>query len=131
MSKTGCEARIKFKFDKEYQYWKVEKFHAEHNYEMVKSTQVPYMRSYRKINELDEIKIKSMHNSRIATNRMMRIFVNDDGSIKNIGFISKDLYNFINRIKREEVKDGDAETVMAYLYGKQESDPFFCTSYER
>ncbi|KAL4303519.1 hypothetical protein GQ457_10G011920 [Hibiscus cannabinus] len=102
----------------------------EHNHEMVKPTQVPYMRSFRKINELDEIKIKSMHNSGIAPNRMMRNFVNEAGSSKNVGFISKDLYNFLDRIKREEVKDGDAETVMAYLYGKKESDPFFSDGYK-
>ncbi|KAL4341367.1 hypothetical protein GQ457_08G024570 [Hibiscus cannabinus] len=131
MSRTRCEARIKFKFDEEYQYWKVEKFHAEHNHEMVKPTQVPYMRSFRKINELDEIKIKSMHNSGIAPNRMMRNFVNEAGSSKNVGFISKDLYNFLDRIKREEVKDGDAETMMAYLYGKKESDPFFFVRHTR
>ncbi|KAL4383302.1 hypothetical protein GQ457_15G015820 [Hibiscus cannabinus] len=132
MCKTGCEARIKFKFDEEYQYWKVEKFHAEHNLEMVKPTQVPYMRSFRKINELDEIKIKSMHNSGITPNRMMRNFVDEAGSSKNVRFISKDLYNFLDRIKREEVKDGDAETMMAYLdeYGNLEK-LFWCDGISR
>ncbi|KAL4310833.1 hypothetical protein GQ457_01G049760 [Hibiscus cannabinus] len=131
ISRVGCQAHIKFRFDEQYQYWKVENFHAEHNHEMVKATHVSYIRSFRKISELDKIKIKSMHNSGIAPNRMMRQFVNEAGSIENVGFISKDLYNFLDRIKREEVQDGDAETVMAYLYGKQESDPYFFVSYTR
>ncbi|KAL4363690.1 hypothetical protein GQ457_04G017920 [Hibiscus cannabinus] len=135
--RVGCQAFIKFKFDERYQYWKVEKFHAGHNHEMVKPTHVSYIRyvnhnkSFRKISELDEIKIKSMHNSGIAPNRIMRHFVNEAGSVENVGFISKDLYNFLHKIKREEVKDGDAETVMAYLYGKQESDPYFFVRHTR
>ncbi|KAL4302916.1 hypothetical protein GQ457_10G007550 [Hibiscus cannabinus] len=105
ISRVGCQAHIKFRFDEQYQYWKVEKFHAEHNHETVKPTHVSYIRSFRKINELDKIKIKSMHNSGIAPNRRI--------------------------IKREEVKDGDAETMMAYLYGKQESDPYFFVNHTR
>ncbi|KAL4324634.1 hypothetical protein GQ457_11G029750 [Hibiscus cannabinus] len=112
--RVGCQAFIKFKFYERYQYWKVENFHAEHNHKMVKPTHVSYIRSFRKISELDEIKIKSMHNSGIAPNRIMRHFVNEVGSVENVGFISKDLYNFLHKIKREEVKDGDAETVMAH-----------------
>ena len=52
-------------------------------------------------------------------------FANDAGSIENVGFLHKDLYNYLYKIKREEIEDGDAETMMAYLYGKQEYDPFF------
>ncbi|KAL4346912.1 hypothetical protein GQ457_17G011700 [Hibiscus cannabinus] len=58
-------------------------------------------KSFRKISELDKIKIKSMHNSGIAPNRMMWHFVNEVGSIENVGFILKDMYNFLDRIKRE------------------------------
>ncbi|KAK8663412.1 hypothetical protein V6N13_083233 [Hibiscus sabdariffa] len=50
---------------------------------MVKPTYVSYIRSFRKIRELDEIKIKSMHNSGIAPNRIMRHFVNEAGGYKN------------------------------------------------
>ncbi|KAL4279630.1 hypothetical protein GQ457_03G014160 [Hibiscus cannabinus] len=129
--RVGCQALIQFKLHERYQFWKVENFHAQHNHEMVKPTQVPYIRSFRKISEVDKMKINIMHNSEIAPNRMMRNFVNEAGSFENVGFIQKDLYNYFQRIKREEVQDGDAETVMAYLFGKQEIDPYFFVSHTR
>ena len=66
-----------------------------------------------------------MHHSGIAPSKMMRNFMNDDGLIENVGFLHKDLYNYLYKIKREEIEDGDAETLMVYLYEKQEYDPLF------
>ncbi|KAL4278814.1 hypothetical protein GQ457_03G033600 [Hibiscus cannabinus] len=116
ISRVGCLARIQFKYHEQYKIWKVQKFHAEHNHEMVKPKHVPYIRSFRKISDANQVKISSMHNSGIAPNRMMQSFVNEASSLENVGFIQKDLYNFVDKIKREEAKDGDAEMVMAYLY---------------
>ncbi|XP_038994432.1 protein FAR1-RELATED SEQUENCE 5-like [Hibiscus syriacus] len=61
----------------------------------------------------------------------MRNFVNKASSIENVGFLLKDLYNYLHIIKREQLQDGDAKTVMAYLYGKQESNPFFFVRHTR
>ncbi|KAL4318602.1 hypothetical protein GQ457_18G013120 [Hibiscus cannabinus] len=116
-----------------YTYAKVKGFgvRKEHNHEMLNPTHVPYIRSFRKISDADQVKISNMHNSGIAPNRMMQSFVNEAGSLENVGFIQKDLYNFVDKIKREEEKDSDAEMMMAYLYGKQEIDPFFFVRYTR
>ncbi|KAE8721048.1 Tobamovirus multiplication protein 1 [Hibiscus syriacus] len=52
-----------------------------------------------------------MHNYGIGPSKMMRIFVNEVDSIENVGFLPKDLYNSLHRIKREEMQDCYVEMV--------------------
>ncbi|KAL4297224.1 hypothetical protein GQ457_12G010220 [Hibiscus cannabinus] len=89
ISRVGCLARIQFKYHEQYKIWKVQKFHAN----------IIMKWSFRKISDTDQVKISNMHNSGIAPNRMMRSFVNEAGSLENVGFIQKDLYNFVDKIK--------------------------------
>ncbi|XP_021769825.1 protein FAR-RED IMPAIRED RESPONSE 1-like [Chenopodium quinoa] len=61
----------------------------------------------------------------------MRNLAQSAGGIREIGFLKKDLYNTCEKFKREEIKDGDTKTVLAYLLGKTASDPSFFLRYTR
>uniref|UniRef100_A0A803MQV6 MULE transposase domain-containing protein n=1 Tax=Chenopodium quinoa TaxID=63459 RepID=A0A803MQV6_CHEQI len=44
----------------------------------------------------------------------MRNLALTTGGIREVGFLTKDLYNTCEKFKKQEIKDGDTETVLAY-----------------
>ena len=43
-TRVGCRAFMRIKWHDQFKYWKVYKFHGEHNHDMVQATHVAYMR---------------------------------------------------------------------------------------
>lgn len=64
-------------------------------------------------------------NSGVKASVCMRNFAQTAGGPHKVGFLARDLYNACEKFKKEEVKDSDTETVMAYLLGKKKADPSF------
>ena len=60
----------------------------------------------------------------------MDYMVQQSGSYENVGFIQKDLYNYIDTERRTELRNGDAEGALAYLCGKAEESPHFYYKYD-
>lgn len=88
-------------------------------------------RSQREISEAEKIRIKSLIDSGVKPAVVMRNMADKAGGLHHVGFLPSDLYNTCEKFKREEIKDGDTETVMAYLLGKQAGDPTFFLRYTR
>ncbi|XP_021737230.1 protein FAR1-RELATED SEQUENCE 5-like [Chenopodium quinoa] len=61
----------------------------------------------------------------------MRNIARNAKGIRGVGYLRKDLYNTCEKFKKEEIKDGDTESVLAYLLGKTASDPNFFLRYTR
>ncbi|XP_028108698.1 protein FAR1-RELATED SEQUENCE 5-like [Camellia sinensis] len=53
------------------------------------------------------------------------------GSFANVGFIHKDLHNYIQAERKIEMKDGDTEYALAYLCAKADANPYFFYKYDK
>jgi zinc finger SWIM domain-containing protein 3 len=51
------------------------------------------------------------------------------GGWDNVGFTSRDIYNFCYRHKLETVADGDAQTIIHHLKARHGTDPEFFFKY--
>ena len=51
------------------------------------------------------------------------------GGYENIGFTSKDFYNYLAEIRNNSMQDGDAECALAYLQAKSDMDSSFFFQY--
>uniref|UniRef100_A0A803MWY6 Protein FAR1-RELATED SEQUENCE n=1 Tax=Chenopodium quinoa TaxID=63459 RepID=A0A803MWY6_CHEQI len=132
VTRCGCNASISFKWDHRSDSWYVKDFVPEHNgHDLIPMNQMYFERSHREVTEGDKFCIKALMNSGVKPSITMRNLAQSAGGIREVGFLKKDLYNTCEKFKREEIKDGDTETVLAYLLGKTTSDPSFFLRYTR
>ncbi|KAL7191424.1 hypothetical protein ACSBR2_023492 [Camellia fascicularis] len=61
----------------------------------------------------------------------MDLLVQQSRSFENVGFIHKDLHNYIQVKCKVEMKDGDAECALAYLCAKVDANPYFFYKYDK
>ncbi|XP_021714625.1 protein FAR1-RELATED SEQUENCE 5-like [Chenopodium quinoa] len=130
ITRCGCTAMINFKWDHLKDSWYVKSFVAEHNHALIPMNQVYFERTFRDVSEADQIYMKSLIDG-VKPSITMRNIARNAGGLRGVGFLKKDLYNACEKFKKEEIKDGDTETVLAYLLGKTASDPNFFLRYTR
>ncbi|RYR28462.1 hypothetical protein Ahy_B01g052598 isoform A [Arachis hypogaea] len=87
------------------------------------------MRTHSNINEGDKSHIHSMHEARFQTSRIMGFFAYLSGGYRNLHFIKKDVYNYIDDVRRSRIVQGDAAAAISYLKGKTEVDPLAIVMY--
>ncbi|KAJ1392531.1 Zinc finger, PMZ-type [Sesbania bispinosa] len=59
----------------------------------------------------------------------MGFLVDKKGGYRNVGFSKKDLYNYIDKVKRGKIKDGDVVAGLSYLQGKADNNPI-CADFQ-
>ncbi|KAJ1417979.1 FAR1-related protein [Sesbania bispinosa] len=59
----------------------------------------------------------------------MGYLLDQKGGYANVGFCKKDLYNYIDEVKRGKIKDGDAMAALSYLQGKADNEPVFFSKF--
>ncbi|KAL7212279.1 hypothetical protein ACSBR2_015036 [Camellia fascicularis] len=97
----------------------------EHNHPLATSPCVPFLRSHRFVKIPDKAQVKTLHDVGVKTSQIMDLLVQQSGPFANVGFIHKDLHNYIQAERKVEMKDGDAECALAYLCAKADADPSF------
>ncbi|XVF09481.1 hypothetical protein REPUB_Repub07fG0096700 [Reevesia pubescens] len=102
--------------------WAIRYFEEEHNHEMCHESQTCFIRSKRKIKPSDLAEVKAMKGVGIRTSHIMNYLTQQAGGIQNVGFTTKDLYNKLNMVCRDEIYNGDANAVIAYFQVKKEAD---------
>lgn len=65
----------------------------------------------------------------IKTRKIMKLFALQSGRYHNDLFITKDLYNRMDKECRRDVINGDAEGAIAFLSAKQDLDSMFFFSF--
>lgn len=60
----------------------------------------------------------------------MKLFVLQSCGYKNVRFTRKYLYNKLYAKRRKDMKEGDAESSIAYQLAKQDGDPMFYFKYD-
>ncbi|KAL4277142.1 hypothetical protein AHAS_Ahas20G0277600 [Arachis hypogaea] len=61
--------------------------------------------------------------NRFQTTQIMGFFAHICGGYRNLNFISKDLYNYMDGIRQSRIMEGDAAAAIRYLKGNAELDP--------
>ncbi|XP_027184019.1 protein FAR-RED IMPAIRED RESPONSE 1-like [Coffea eugenioides] len=64
-----------------------------------------------------------MQQAGIRTSHIMRLLVVQAGGYHNLGFHETDMYNALNRQRQVAVCDGDSDSAIAFLSGKQRGHP--------
>lgn len=127
LTRAGCMARMKVKLDTKSNKYVVTEFNDEHNHPLVKLDKTHLLRSHRSVGKADQSLIIAMRSAGMKTIQIMDYLVKVSGGHQYVGFTAKDLYNYINGIRCEVMKVGDAQSAIAYLYAKIDTDPmFFC-----
>ncbi|RYQ99262.1 hypothetical protein Ahy_B07g087166 [Arachis hypogaea] len=87
------------------------------------------MTPHRKITKGHKAHIHSMHEARFQTTQIMGFFAHMCGGYRNLKFISKDLYNYMDGVRQSRIMEGDAATTISYLKSKVELDPMVVVQY--
>ncbi|KAL6311958.1 hypothetical protein AAG906_007446 [Vitis piasezkii] len=115
LSRVGCEAH----------FWIVKEFIGDHNHNLVDAINTQFLRSHRTISNPDKAQVDVLRKVCVKTTQIMDYMVKQSGGHEHVGFTQKDIYNHVDAMRRSEIKDGDAETTLAYLCGKAEMDSSF------
>ncbi|XP_020080142.1 protein FAR1-RELATED SEQUENCE 5-like [Ananas comosus] len=129
---TRCECPVQFsiQFDATTNRWFVHNFVDEHNHDFAGPDEVPFLRSHRTINDVQKSDIVSLEIAGLRKHQIMNVLEHHHGGYKNVGFTSKDLYNFSCRNKKSRILEGDAETVLKLMSERQEGDVEFFYQYQ-
>ncbi|CAA0830570.1 RNA-binding (RRM/RBD/RNP motifs) family protein [Striga hermonthica] len=125
MTRVGCPALFRVKYNKRLKKFVVTEFVKKHNHELMTEEGVSFLFSHRSVKESDLVEAISMHEVGWRTSEIMNFFAHRAGGYHKVGFTLKDLYNCIYAKRKAEIRDGDAESALAYFSAKKDSDPSF------
>ncbi|KAL0007690.1 hypothetical protein SO802_009192 [Lithocarpus litseifolius] len=105
--------------------WKVTHFNSNHNHELAKSKEVPFLRSNRTITDAKLGVIKTFKEDYIRTISAYSYLAEEAGGFGNVGFIKRDCYNVVNKQKLINIEAEDAQSLVNHFKQKQVEDPMF------
>ncbi|XP_057449724.1 protein FAR1-RELATED SEQUENCE 5-like isoform X2 [Lotus japonicus] len=129
LTRTGCHAKLRVRFDYKISCWKVVSFKEGHNHELYPASAVPLIPAYRAISDADKAQVDSLNSQGVKTCHIMGYLLAQKGGYAGVGFLKEDLYNYFHRQKRDKIKDGDARISLTYLQGKADNDGMFFSRY--
>ena len=130
ITRVECRACFRIKYDPSSGKYLVREFVKEHSHPLASQGHVQFLRAHRKVTEADVAQARTMQGVGIKTSQIMKLFVLQSGGYNNVRFTPKDLYNRLDAERREETKDGDAYSAIAYLSAKKDMDPMFFFKYD-
>ncbi|KAJ1430921.1 MULE transposase domain [Sesbania bispinosa] len=125
LTRTNCQAKLRVRFDYKTGKYKVVSFLDSHNHELTPAKFVPLIPAYRGLSDGDKAQVDALHSHGVRPCQIMGFLVDKKGGYRNVGFSKKDLYNYINMVKRGRIKDKDAVAGLSYLQGKADNNPMF------
>ncbi|GMY24836.1 protein FAR1-RELATED SEQUENCE 5-like [Fagus crenata] len=78
MTRCGCMAAFRMKYDQKSNEWKVVEFASDHNHELASVSDVQFLRSHRKVGESDKAQVQALrrvHNVAKSMNAFLKRFV--------------------------------------------------------
>lgn len=93
----------------------VMKFVAARNYALLSPNEVQFLYCNRFVKIADQTQVKSIHEVGIKIRQILDYIVNQAGVFEYVGFMIKDLYNFIDASHRDQIIENDLESFLTYL----------------
>ncbi|KAJ1428337.1 MULE transposase domain [Sesbania bispinosa] len=123
LTRANCLAKLRVRFDYKTGKWKVVSFEESHNHDLTPAKFVPLIPNYRGLTDGDKAQVDALHSHGIRPCQIMGFLVDQKGGYRNVGISKKDLYNYIDEVKRGKIKDGDVVAGLSYLQGKADNNP--------
>ncbi|XP_020964758.1 uncharacterized protein LOC110265806 isoform X2 [Arachis ipaensis] len=128
-TRTNCNAKLVMFLEKSCRKWRTKTLVEEHNHELAPQEFTNVMAPHRKIPEGHKAHIHSMHDAGFKTTQIMGFFAHMCGGYRNLNFIIKDLYNYMDGVRQSRIVEGGAAAAISYLKGKAELDPMAVVQY--
>lgn len=125
LSRCGCGARMEIEMSMESGEWVVKDFVPQHNHTLAKGDQTAFIRSHRGLNDAQKADAIEYGIGGLRTHEIMEVVEKQHGGFGKVGYVSRDLYNFFARYKKERIEGRDAEFVLNYMAARKERDPEF------
>ncbi|KAL6345695.1 hypothetical protein AAG906_017432 [Vitis piasezkii] len=101
--------------NRKYGKWIVKEFIGEHNHNLVDPISRQFLRSHRTVSNPDKAQVDVLRQVGVKTTQIIDYMVKQSRGHEHVGFTPKDIYNHVDAMCRSEIKDGDAETTLAYF----------------
>ncbi|XP_025628671.1 protein FAR1-RELATED SEQUENCE 6-like [Arachis hypogaea] len=124
ISAAGCKARIYVKFDKDMQDWVLFKVELRHSHPCSARKAVHY-HEYRQLTMHSKCVIEDNDEARIRPNKTFLALANEAGVPSNLGFLEKDLRNYITVRLRTSNMNTDVREMMSYFMRMKDINPNF------
>uniref|UniRef100_A0A2N9FG61 Protein FAR1-RELATED SEQUENCE n=1 Tax=Fagus sylvatica TaxID=28930 RepID=A0A2N9FG61_FAGSY len=109
MTRCGCMAAFRMKYDQKSNEWKVVEFASDHNHELASVSDVQFLRSHRKVGESDKAQVQALR--RVNHHMQTTIFgcaLLVDETVKTYTWVLKTLIGAMNnKMPMSVVTDGD------------------------
>nr|XP_025628612.1 protein FAR1-RELATED SEQUENCE 5-like [Arachis hypogaea] len=115
VTRCGCMAELRIKRKEGSGRWYVSRFVEEHNHELAYGKLVDYLRSHRKISEVEVAQLTSMREIGISIPKIYESFAAQLGGFNLVTFTKQDMYNEIQ--KQRGLQGGDVTAAISYLDG--------------
>ncbi|RYR02194.1 hypothetical protein Ahy_B06g081014 [Arachis hypogaea] len=120
VTRCGCMAEMRIKRKDGSGRWYVSHFVEEHNHELAYGKLVDYLRSHRKISEVEVAQLTSMREIGISIPKIYESFAAQLGGFNLVTFTKQDMYNEIR--KQKGLQGGDVSAAIRYLEGLARMD---------
>ncbi|XP_016169062.1 protein FAR1-RELATED SEQUENCE 5-like [Arachis ipaensis] len=120
VTRCGCMAEMRIKRKEGSGRWYVSRFVEEHNHELAYGKLVDYLRSHRKISEVEVAQLTSMREIGISIPKIYESFAAQLGGFNLVTFTKQDMYNEIR--KQRGLQGGDVSAAIRYLEGLARMD---------
>ncbi|XP_073309972.1 protein FAR1-RELATED SEQUENCE 5-like [Primulina huaijiensis] len=125
LTRTNYKAKLKISREKGGQ-WSLSRFVEEHNHEMFAHDQTHLLRSARNISHAKKSTLEAMVNAVISVFAAVSFMENETRGSENLGFIRKDAYDHMSRLKKHtKVENGDATALIKYFINTANKENYF------
>ncbi|XP_025670470.1 protein FAR1-RELATED SEQUENCE 5-like [Arachis hypogaea] len=129
ITRTNSNARFLVHLDKGCGKLNMKSFVVDHNHELAPADHTNVMAPHRHMSEGDKAHVHSLHEAGFQTTQIMGFFAYLAGGYRNLHFIKKDLYNYIDDVRRSRIVEGDTAAAISYLKGKIELNSLVVVQY--
>nr|XP_025636327.1 protein FAR1-RELATED SEQUENCE 5-like [Arachis hypogaea] len=128
-TRTNCYAKYVVYLDMSSRKWRIKTLIVDHNHDLAPPDFTNVMAPHRKLTDGDKAHIHSVHEAGFQTTQIIGFFAHLCGGYRNVNFIRKDLYNYMDDVRQSRIVEGDAAAAISYLKGKTEMDPLAVVKY--
>ncbi|CAL5329126.1 unnamed protein product [Camellia sinensis] len=123
--RTGCQARVVIKWDRNIQKFFVSDFVEQHNHIFVPAECTHMLPSQRKISASQATEIDLAEKSGIRLNAAFELMGNEVGGRESLGFTKLDQKNYLRTKRQNSLAYGEAGSILQYFRDKSLENPSF------
>jgi zinc finger SWIM domain-containing protein 3 len=131
LTRCGCTAMLDVAWSESTSVWYVRQFVDVHTHALAKPEHSFVLRSHGGLNDPQKAEAIELGLGELRPYQIMDVMETSHGGPGEIGFISRDLYNFFARYKKGKVEESDADFVLNHMRQMEENDPEFFFTYSK